>query len=65
MGAADPPTGDKVIRQPVVPNRKPVRALLVPASGIQARIGEPLPLLKITTDRPTPTSRAVPMHSDR
>ncbi len=50
---------------PVAPNKNPVINRRRPASGRKAAIGLPAPKSKITTDRPTPTSSAVPISSDK
>ena len=45
--------------------RNPVNNRRIPASARQVTIGLPVPKKNITTDKPTLTSSAVPINSDR
>ena len=59
------PTGDKAINAPVVPKRNPVMSRRTPSLGMIPAIGVPAPNMKVTRDRPTRTSNAVPNSSER
>ena len=58
------PTGDSAMQAPVVPKRKPVISRRSPSLGISRAIGVPVPNIRMTSDRPISTSRAVPAHSE-
>ena len=59
------PTGDSAISAPVVPNRNPVINRRQPSLARTPGMGLPSPNIRITTERPTNTSSAVPMSSAR
>ncbi len=50
---------------PVDPNRKPVIRRRVPSLCTIRTMGLPSPNIRMTTERPTDTNRAVPIISDR
>ena len=49
---------------PVVPKRKPVSRRLSPSLGIRLAMGLPAPNIRMTRERPTRTSNAVPIDSE-
>ena len=59
------PTREYAMAAPVAPNKNPVISRRIPASGSKAATGLPAPKSNITKDKPTPTSNAVPINSDK
>ena len=53
------------MQAPVAPKKNPVIRRLNPSLGIRRAIGEPVPNIRVTRERPTRTNAAVPMNSDR
>jgi hypothetical protein len=56
---------DKVIAQPVHPNKNPFTARRKLWLGINRVMGEPFPQKKITMLNPMVSNKAVPINSDR
>ena len=58
------PTGESAMHAPVAPKRKPVTTRLSPSLGTRRARGVPAPNIRMTSERPTRTSRAVPISSE-
>ena len=56
--------GNVAIDAPIDPNRKPVIIWRIFTFGIRSAIGLPEPVMKMTSDKPASSNRAVPGNSE-